>query len=80
MGKLERRIQFAAVFAPDNADSFETEAIAGGSGGCYVVRPGAAKSEQGRFALGSGLDQVVLEFAPLIAANIGIGEVFAFNA
>ena len=80
MRKLECRIQFVVVFASDNTDGVETKATASSSGGCDMVRPSTTKREQGRFILSTGLDQVVFEFAPLVTANVGIGEVFTLNA
>jgi hypothetical protein len=66
-------------FAPDNTDGVETKAITSGCGGCYMVGPSAAKSEQGRFILSTGLDKIVFEFAPLVTAKLGIGEVLTFK-
>lgn len=79
LGRLECRIQFVVEFAPDNTDGVETKAITSGGGGCYMVGPSAAKSEQGRFILSTGLDKIVFEFAPLVTAELGIGEVLTFK-
>jgi len=66
-------------FAPDHTNSFETEAFSCACSGIDVIRPGAAKCKQGCLTLFSGLNQVVFELAPFVAANLAISEIFAFD-
>jgi hypothetical protein len=66
-------------FTADDADGIESEASAGRRGRVNVIRPGAAEGEQGSLLLLRCRNQIVFEFAPLVAADRGIGEVFALD-
>ncbi len=66
-------------FTPDNTNGIEAEAFASTCSGIDVVRPGAAKCQQGCFVLFFSLYQVVFELAPLVTANLAIRKVFTFN-
>ncbi len=66
-------------FTADDADGVETVTGAGGRGRVNVIRPGAAESEQGMLLLLRCRNQIVFKFAPLVAADRGIREVFAFD-
>lgn len=66
-------------FAADDANRRKTEAFASGGGRIDMVRPGAAKCEQGFSVLFFRLNQVVLELAPLVATNMAVCKVFAFD-
>ena len=79
MRKLQGGIQSVMCFAPDNTNRAKAKAFPGGSRGIDMIRPGTAKSEQGVVVLFFSLYQVVLELAPLVAAEIVIRKVLAFN-
>ncbi len=56
-------------FAPYDTGSAEAGLISGGSQGVDMVGVGTAEREQVLFAVLSGMQQVVLELAPLVAGD-----------
>lgn len=78
-GEGQCRVEFRGGFAANNADGFQAGIVTGCRRGIEVIGPGAAKSQQ-RVVIGlSGLNQVVLEFAPLVATELRVQQVVAFN-
>ncbi len=77
MCKLQRGIQFVMCFTSYYTDGIETVVLPCGSRGVDVVRPGATECEQCVLLLFFGLNQVVLELAPLVTADMGVCQIFA---
>ena len=66
-------------FAADDADGFKTKMVAG-CGRCVdMIRPGTAKSQQGIKLVFFGINKVVFQLAPLIAAKLRVNKIITFN-
>ena len=67
------------LFTADDTDSIEAEMFPRCCGSMDMVRPGAAKGEQGIDVLLSGTDQVVFQLAPLVTAEQRVDQVVTFD-
>jgi hypothetical protein len=63
----------------DKADGAQTEALACGSGSVNMIGICAAKSKQSVMVLLYGGGEIVFKFAPLVAAQLGIDQVFTLD-
>ncbi|MNH07769.1 hypothetical protein D3C79_671670 [compost metagenome] len=63
--------------ATQQADGSETEALAGGGQGMEVVGVIAAEADQPGGARGVGVQQVVAQLEPFVAADQGVDQVQA---
>ena len=65
--------------AANHANGVKAEQLAGGRGGVYVIGPDAAEREQGVLLLANCLFKIVFQLAPLVAAELWVAQIFAFD-
>lgn len=75
----ERAVERQMLLAPDQADRGEAEDPAGGGRGPDVVGVAPAERDQRVVPLRPGFGEVVLELAPLVARQLGMDQVVAFE-
>ena len=66
-------------FTSNHANGFKTEMSARSGSGVNVVGPGTAECQQGMVVVLSGVDQVIFELAPFIAAEQRVNQVVTFD-